>query len=92
MVEHDLKELSNENPYFESCSYDNSKSDVEGQANAILQIISDSHFRNELITKGKTRATLFSWERTARETLHVYESIRGMEASGNGLDRGRLNP
>jgi glycosyltransferase involved in cell wall biosynthesis len=62
-------------------------SDVEEQANAILQIISDSHFRNELITKGKARATLFSWERTARETLYVYESIRGMKTSGNGLTR-----
>jgi glycosyltransferase involved in cell wall biosynthesis len=67
-------------------------SDVEEQANAILQIISDSQFRNELITKGKARATLFSWERAARETLHVYESIRGMKTSGNGLDRLRLNP
>jgi glycosyltransferase involved in cell wall biosynthesis len=54
-------------------------SDVEEQANAILQIISDAQFRDELIKKGKSRATLFSWERTARETLKVYESICGMK-------------
>jgi glycosyltransferase involved in cell wall biosynthesis len=54
-------------------------SDVEEQAHAILQIISDSKFRDELITKGKARATLFSWDRTARETLEVYKSIHGMK-------------
>ncbi len=54
-------------------------SDVEEQAHAILQIISDSKFRNDLITKGKARATLFSWDRTARETLEVYKSIHGMK-------------
>jgi glycosyltransferase involved in cell wall biosynthesis len=54
-------------------------SDVEEQAHAILQIISDSKFRDDLITKGKARATLFSWDRTARETLEVYKSIHGMK-------------
>lgn len=59
MVDHDLKELRNEAPY-ESCSCSNANSDVEQQADAILQITSDSQFRNELIIKGKARATLFS--------------------------------
>jgi glycosyltransferase involved in cell wall biosynthesis len=54
-------------------------SDIEEQANAILQIISDSKFRDDLIAKGKARATLFSWDRTARETLEVYKSIHGMK-------------
>jgi glycosyltransferase involved in cell wall biosynthesis len=54
-------------------------SNVEEQAHAILQIISDSKFRDDLITKGKARATLFSWDRTARETLEVYKSIHGMK-------------
>jgi glycosyltransferase involved in cell wall biosynthesis len=48
-------------------------------SNAILQIISDTQFRDDLITKGKARATLFSWDRTARETLEVYKSIHGMK-------------
>ena len=54
-------------------------SDVEAQADAILKIISDAHFRDELIKKGKARAALFSWERTARETLQVYESIHELK-------------
>jgi glycosyltransferase involved in cell wall biosynthesis len=49
--------------------------DHEQQADAILQIISDSQFRDELVKKGKDRAALFSWERTAKETLNVYESV-----------------
>jgi len=54
-------------------------SDIEAQADAILKIISDAHFRDELIQKGKARAALFSWERTARETLQVYESIQKLK-------------
>jgi glycosyltransferase involved in cell wall biosynthesis len=54
-------------------------SNVEELANAVLQIISDTQLRDELIKKGKARAALFSWERTARETLEVYKSIQGMK-------------
>ncbi|MHC5744435.1 MAG: glycosyltransferase family 4 protein [Nostoc sp.] len=42
---------------------------------AILKVISDSQLRQELINKGKARAKLFSWERTAKETLNAYRSI-----------------
>ncbi|MEH1822519.1 MAG: glycosyltransferase family 1 protein [Nostoc sp.] len=44
-------------------------------AEAILKVISDSQLRQELINKGKAKAKLFSWERTARETLNAYETI-----------------
>lgn len=44
-------------------------------AEAVLQVISDTQLRQELIEKGKVRAKLFSWERTARETLNAYRSI-----------------
>jgi glycosyltransferase involved in cell wall biosynthesis len=44
-------------------------------AEAILQVISDSQLRQDLIEKGKARAKLFSWERTAKETLKAYRSI-----------------
>lgn len=44
-------------------------------AEAILRVISDSLLRQELINKGKERAKLFSWEKTAKETLNVYKSI-----------------
>jgi len=44
-------------------------------AEAILKIISDCQFSQELISKGKERAKLFSWERTAKETLKAYRSF-----------------
>lgn len=44
-------------------------------AEAILKVISDSQLRQELISKGKARANLFSWERTARETLKAYKTV-----------------
>jgi glycosyltransferase involved in cell wall biosynthesis len=44
-------------------------------ADAILKVISDSQLRNELIHKGQERAKLYSWERTAKETLKAYRSL-----------------
>ncbi|MEH2418600.1 glycosyltransferase family 4 protein [Nostoc sp.] len=44
-------------------------------AEAILKVISDSELRQELINKGKARAKLFSWERTAKETLNAYRTL-----------------
>lgn len=44
-------------------------------AEAILKVISDTQFRNELIKKGNEQAKLFSWEKTARETLKAYRAI-----------------
>lgn len=44
-------------------------------AESILKVISDSSLRQDLIVKGKERAKLFSWERTAQETLKGYRSL-----------------
>ncbi|MDY6786043.1 MAG: glycosyltransferase family 1 protein [Cyanobacteriota bacterium] len=44
-------------------------------AEAIFRVISDSTLRHSLIAKGKERAKLFSWERTARETLRAYRML-----------------
>jgi glycosyltransferase involved in cell wall biosynthesis len=44
-------------------------------AKAILKVISDRKLRQDLINKGKTRASLFSWENTAKKTLEAYRSI-----------------
>lgn len=44
-------------------------------AETILQVISSPQLRQNLITKGKERVKLFSWERTAKETLNAYQSI-----------------
>ncbi len=42
---------------------------------AILKVIGDSQLRQELIQKGKERAKLFSWKKTAEETLKAYKSL-----------------
>ncbi|AUS99244.1 glycosyl transferase family 1 [Nostoc sp. CENA543] len=44
-------------------------------AESILKVISDRQLRQDLIDRGKARAKLFSWERTARETLNAYRTI-----------------
>lgn len=49
--------------------------DPTSLAEAILRVISDSQLRNQLIHKGKERAKLYSWERTAKETLKAYRSL-----------------
>jgi glycosyltransferase involved in cell wall biosynthesis len=44
-------------------------------AGAILKVISNSQLRQNLIEKGKERAKLFSWEKTAIETLKAYRTL-----------------
>ena len=44
-------------------------------ADAIFQVIRDSQLRQKLIHKGKQRATLYSWEKTARATLEAYKIL-----------------
>ena len=47
--------------------------DIERIAAAIERLLSDEQLRDDLRSKGRARASEFSWERTARETLAVYE-------------------
>jgi glycosyltransferase involved in cell wall biosynthesis len=42
-------------------------------AQAMKEILSDEELRNDLIAKGLKRAEMFSWEKTARETLEIFE-------------------
>lgn len=51
--------------------------DVISLAEAIFNVISDRTLRSNLIVKGKKQAKLYSWERTARETLNAYQSLLG---------------
>ncbi len=44
-------------------------------ARAIQDALLDSDLRAELITKGKAQAARYSWERTAREVLEVYQEV-----------------
>lgn len=45
-------------------------------ASAIARVLSDDTLRDALHAESLTRAAQFSWERTARETLAVYRSLK----------------
>ena len=49
--------------------------DTDGIASALRMVLTDEHLKRELVSKGLEQARQFSWERTARETLKVYESV-----------------
>lgn len=49
-----------------------SPSDSDGMAEAVEKMLADESCRDELSRRGVGRAGLFTWERTARETLAVY--------------------
>lgn len=46
--------------------------DAEALAGAIARVLTDETFRDELIRRGHERSKLFSWEKTAQETLDVF--------------------
>jgi len=49
--------------------------DVEQLAVAMWRAVTDSELRKSLITKGLKRASFFSWDRAARETLELYHRL-----------------
>lgn len=54
----------------------------EGEARAmggaILSLLNQDSFRESLVNQGLARATTFSWRKTAKETLAVYEKVMRM--------------
>jgi glycosyltransferase involved in cell wall biosynthesis len=50
--------------------------DTQALATAMAEILSSGELREQLIERGQGRASAFSWDRTARETLRVYEDVR----------------
>lgn len=49
--------------------------DVKGLAQAMERVLTDRDLAQQLRGRGLERARLFSWEKTARETLKVYEEV-----------------
>lgn len=49
--------------------------DVDGLAEAIIKVLTNDALKEEMIKKGLKRAQEFNWEKTARETLKVYEEM-----------------
>jgi len=48
---------------------------IEEMADAIHRLLSNQELRNRLIQKGYKRMKMFRWERTAEETLKVFEEV-----------------
>jgi len=49
---------------------------VQDIADAMCRVLSDPKLRKELVEKGFSNARQFSWEKTAKETLAVLESLK----------------
>lgn len=50
--------------------------DLAGFAEAVLKVLSDSRWAQELARRGRTRARQFTWARAAHATLSVYDSVK----------------
>jgi glycosyltransferase involved in cell wall biosynthesis len=64
---------------------------VNSMAEALGDLHAGQGMRAQLIEKGLTRAKYFSWERAARETLSVYESLDQPAPRKSGTATRRLN-
>lgn len=51
--------------------------DIDGLKKAMLSIITDPNLREKMVQRGALRASQFSWEKTASQTLKVYASVCG---------------
>lgn len=49
--------------------------DVDGLARAMQRVLSDRDLARDLCLRGPARAAQFSWDRTAREMVAVYEKV-----------------
>lgn len=49
--------------------------DVNAFAEAMYDLLTDEKLRENMINKGLKRAQLFNWEKSAKETLKVYEQL-----------------
>lgn len=55
--------------------------DTDEMAAKINEVLSDQTLSSSLVTKGYTQAKKYSWKRTAKQTLKVYNSILGTKNS-----------
>ncbi len=55
--------------------------DSEGLAQAMQAVLTDNNLRLALVERGLKRASLFTWERVAEQTLEVYESLVGPDSA-----------
>ena len=51
--------------------------DAGAWADGLVRLLADDAFRADLVSRGRERAALFTWERMARLTLDVYRRVMG---------------
>jgi glycosyltransferase involved in cell wall biosynthesis len=49
--------------------------DAREWTGAIIKVVNDEHLRERMRHAGRARAASFTWERTARATLAVYQRV-----------------
>jgi glycosyltransferase involved in cell wall biosynthesis len=49
--------------------------DINGLASALTRVLTNAQLRNSMRQRGAERAKLFSWDKTARETLAIYDEL-----------------
>ena len=54
--------------------------DAPGWTEAVIRVTQDEEFRRELCARGRARAALFTWARTARATMDVYQTCLARSA------------
>ncbi|MBK8031579.1 MAG: glycosyltransferase family 4 protein [Chloroflexi bacterium] len=71
--------VANEIPVLEEVTGDGAflttKGDARKMAGAIIALLEQEPLRETQITRGLSQATRYSWRKTARETLAVYEQV-----------------
>lgn len=56
--------------------------DIGGLMEAIRRVLADDRLRQAMVEKGLQQASLFTWERAARQTLQVYKDAVAVRAAG----------
>jgi len=57
--------------------------DVDGLAKAMYEVLTNDGLKEELRKRGLKRAKLFSWRKTAEETLKIYEEVYNIKKQKN---------
>ena len=62
---------------------------IEDFANKVLSIVKNSKLREQLSRKAFQRASFFSWENTARETLDFFDEVLGIKSYASPVKKGQ---
>jgi alpha-1,3-rhamnosyl/mannosyltransferase len=66
--------------------------DESASAAAMERLLTDQELRTQLSARGRARAALFPWNRTAQETWTVYEEVAALPPRRSSFSRPRGNP